>query len=247
MSLIVTDKHDGDELARWRMLERQDALVARQRGHQRRVDDARRALERFAKGGPFYVGVSWGKDSVCLAHLAATVAPDMPLVWVRHEPIRNPECFLVRDQYLSQSSQTYREVEYEVPPFQFEEGSRHRMRDVDMAAAVGTDRYASGVCAHESTARGRRMRTYGHETARTVAPMGWWTSADVFAYLHTHDLPVHPAYAYTAHGAWSRERIRVDALWGHMGTGHGRREWERRYYPEELSRVRAWCEQHVGT
>ena len=78
------------------------------------------------------------------------------------------------------------------------------------------------------------MARWGESTERTCAPLGGWTGADVFAYLHTHRLPVHPAYACSLGGVLDRDRIRVAALGGERGRGHGRAEWERRYYGDAM-------------
>lgn len=253
MTLVVTNMHDDDELHRWRMLERQDALVAQQKRHRRSVERARAALTAFAADGSCYAGVSWGKDSVCLAHLVATTVQHVTLVWVRIEPVANPECEIVRDAFLAQFPKVaYDEIVVDYLPGETEwvEGYGPRktglhppahQRGFAVARARYGTRHISGIRAMESKARERRMRTYGHSTESTCAPLGWWRVEDVWAYLHGHELPVHPAYAYTMHGAVSRDRIRVDALWGPSGTGWGRREWERRYYPDALRRVRAWC------
>jgi hypothetical protein len=46
----------------------------------------------------------------------------------------------------------------------------------------------------------------------------------VFAYLYHHQLPMHPAYAFTRGGFHDRERLRVSPPGGNPGTGWGRRE-----------------------
>lgn len=79
------------------------------------------------------------------------------------------------------------------------------------------------------------MARWGVSTDRTCAPIGNWTAEHVFTWLHMLNLPVHPAYAQTYGGQLDRGRIRVGALGGERGTGHGRREWERRYYGRDLS------------
>ena len=252
--MIVTSKHDEDELARWLALERQDAVVAQLRAHRRKVDGALHAIERFAASGPFYAGVSWGKDSVCLADLVFQVAPATPLVWIRIEPVKNPECLLVRDAFLGlHPGVVYHEevVHYEpgetawTPGFGPEKTRAvtpaHTRGFRSAARALSTDRYCSGIRAEEACRRRERMQRHGYETARTCAPLGWWTAADVFAHLFAHGLPVHPAYAYTMRGAWNRDRLRVDALWGPTGQGSGRRAWEAHYYPDELRAMERWC------
>lgn len=92
--------------------------------------------------------------------------------------------------------------------------------------------------AEESGVRQRRMRGYGYSTPNTCAPMGWWDGEDIFAYLHAHDLPIHPAYAMTRGGQLDRNRIRVASLGGKRGSGIGRAEWEKAYYAQELAKIR---------
>lgn len=250
--LIVTAKHTRRELDHWRVLERIDRRYATTSIHRRRVERAQHELISFAAGGRCYAGVSWGKDSVCLAHIVATHAPHVPLVWIRIEPVRNPDCVLVRDAFLARHAVTYDEIimEYEPNETRWVEGFGPQktgeippahVRGFAVASARHGDRHLSGIRAAESSRREARMRKDGHATRRTCAPLGWWRAEDVFGYLAAHELPVHPAYAYTLHGTRQRERLRVDALWGPTGTGHGRREWERYYYPEALEAMRAWC------
>lgn len=72
----------------------------------------------------------------------------------------------------------------------------------------------------------------GLSSLHTCAPIGWWSDTDVFAWLAARDLPVHPAYACSMGGMLERRHLRVAGIGGDRGTGFGRREWERRYYPE---------------
>lgn len=84
------------------------------------------------------------------------------------------------------------------------------------------------------------MRIHGVATSRTCRPIGWWSSADVWAYLARHDLPVHPAYAMTLGGRLERDRIRVHSIGGEDGASFGRVEWEDRYYGDLTARLRGW-------
>jgi len=95
----------------------------------------------------------------------------------------------------------------------------------------------SGVRGEESGVRKLRMRRWGTSSERTCAPIGWWCGGDVFAYLHQHDLPVHPAYAMSFGGTLDRNRIRVASLGGERGTGFGRRDWEHRYYRDAFRKM----------
>lgn len=208
------------------------------------------AIEAFAAKGPCYVGVSWGKDSTVVAHLAWRLAVErgvrLPLAWVRREPIDNPECYLVRDAFLARFPEV---AEHEIridcaydpahPECWWVAGDPRRSPDARpkqqgfaRVAAMFGDRYVSGVRGAESGDRKKRMRSSGVATDRTCAPIGWWPTTDVFAYLRAYDLPVHPAYAMTMGGVYPRDRLRVGGIGSHHGRGHGRAEWEARYYPD---------------
>ena len=39
----------------------------------------------------------------------------------------------------------------------------------------------------------------------------------------------------TMAGAYDRDRVRVGTIGGRCGTGRGRAEWERRYYPQQIT------------
>lgn len=237
--LIASRRHNQHDIDTWKRHERADGARAQLRIFGKRVDSARAALRTFAENGG-YAGTSWGKDSTVLAHMVATEAPEVPLVWIRVEPICNPDCTLVRDAFLAQH-----------PHVRYEEICVDCRRDDDGWHASGTlergfaqaasrygDRYASGLRAEESGARKLRMMTHGVNSGRTCAPIGWWTAVDVFAYLFAFGLPVHPAYACSMSGLLDRAKLRVASLGGQRGTGWGRAEWERRYYGQEIAALR---------
>lgn len=233
--LISSPRHTRADLDVWGRWERSDATYARSAAIllDGRVRRAREEIASFTADGPCYVGVSWGKDSVVVAHLAVNLG--LPIVWVRVEPIINPDCQAVRDAFLSK----YPEMLY----LEIEEWCR---QDATGWHATGTlergfarapaRRYVSGIRAEESASRERRVNA-GLSTPQTCAPIGRWSSLDVFAYLYAHGLPVHPAYACSFGGTLDRGRIRVSSLGGQRGTGRGRAEWERRYYGDALRAI----------
>lgn len=246
--LIPSPRHTAADLREWARLDRMDAVLSRQPSLARREARALAAIEEFAAAGPCYVGTSWGKDSVVVAHLARRVDPAIPLVWVRVEPIENPDCAAVRDAFLAAHPGAYDEIATRctwdgsrwVRPatrHHHSAGAQTSGAGFELAAERYGDRYVSGVRGEESSGRTMRMRSHGVATARTCAPIGWWSGADVFAYLHRHSLPVHPAYAMTHGGVLDRARVRVASLGGERGTGKGRREWERAYYRAEMERI----------
>ena len=232
--LIVSERHSEEDLAAWKTAEREDAANAgRWRGKlpvmMRYAADAAR---EFAAAGPCYAGVSWGKDSVALAHCLALYGVRVPLVWIRLDGTENPDCLLVRDAFLSMHDMDYHEI---VAPL-----GVHRRTEVGFAQAAARfgARHISGVRSAESRTRALREARWGIATERTCAPLTRWTTAHVFALLHAARLPVHPAYACTIGGLLPRDRLRVAALGGERGAGRGRAEWEQRYYREEMAAIR---------
>lgn len=229
MGLILSSRFRRGDLDAWRQREAMDDLYldARRGDIGRLAGRALLEIDAFATAGPCYVGVSWGKDSVTVAHVARILG--LPLVWVRVEGVENPDCPAVRDAYLARHPSDYHEIEAASGAT---EGKRTSALGFAEAARCFGDRYVSGVRAEESTARRMRVASLGLSSARTCAPIGRWSGAEVFAYLRLHDLPVHPAYACSMAGALDRIRLRVGAVGGDRGTGRGRSEWERLYYPD---------------
>lgn len=225
--LIASPKHTERDMEAWRLNEDMDAINAQRFRLREKASEATGEILAFAQGGPCYVGLSWGKDSVVIAHLVARSGATLPCIYVRVTGVANPDCDLVRDAFMSSHSIDYREIES--AGGQLATG-RLGLGFAEAAARFG-NRYISGIRGQESASRGQRMSRFGVQTDRTCAPIGWWTTAEVFAYLHLHELPIHPAYAMTG-GCWEREHIRVATIGGERGRGHGRAEWEQRYYPE---------------
>lgn len=199
----------------------------------------------FAQAGPCYASVSWGKDSTVLAHLVWRAAQDgarIPLVHFRAEWWSNPDCDLVRDAFLA----AHPGLDYEEIVMRYDyarEVHAHRSLYLEdafrEAARRHGERHLMGLRKSESRARGLRMMVFGVATPRTCAPIGWWSTGEVYAYLARHELPVHPAYACTLGGMLDRDALRVDGLGESRGEGHGRREWERTYYGAEVRAIEA--------
>lgn len=224
----------------WDRLHRADVIRAQLPALERKADRAREAIRSFVAAGGCYAGVSWGKDSTVLAHLLATSGARCPLVWIRKPPTDNPDCERVRDAFLAShgAGVDYHEIEIACT---FHGGDwfwdSPLARGFAEAGKRWGRRHISAIRAAESGVRKIRMRVHGLESKNTLAPIGWWSGEDVFAYLERHGLPIHPAYAMSLGGSWERNRLRVDALSGHLGEEFGRHELERLYYPDELRRL----------
>lgn len=251
--LIASSRPSRADMEAWQSRERSDHVWAGLRRLAPLVDRAKAALLAFMAAGPFYVGTSWGKDSLVVAHLAHELGLDVPVIWFPAGPVESPDCALVRDAFLRRWPVQY--LEHEVADLVWSRDGLYMVHDGAQAAFVRTSkqhglRYASGVRAQESRARRMRMAHWGECSPNTCAPIGRWTIEDVYAYLALHDLPVHPAYACSWDGAIPRDQLRVSTIGGVLGNGgtmggNGRREWEARYYPETMRTVRELGERHA--
>lgn len=235
--LIASPRHTPADLEAWAAWARLDALMAKTSRLTRLEEIALDALAAFAADGPAYVGVSWGKDSVTVAHLAWRLAqlggPRLPVVWIRPSLLSNPDNLLVRDAFRARFDVDYTEVDVYCEDLEAE----WFVEGLTVATKVFGPRYVSGVRGDESRDRAMRMARWGENTARTCAPIGRWPLEMVYAYLAKHDLPIHPAYACTLNGTLERRGLRVENLYGARGTGFGRHHWEATYYGPELDAI----------
>lgn len=239
--LITVPQHTKRDLLAWDRVAQQDAVVARTERHRGVVARAEVALLDFVARGPCYCGVSWGKDSVVVADMVARLVPEVPLVCIVGRPIDNPYSPLVRDAFLVKRPRVeYHEIESWCRAG--ENGEWHATGTLERGFAEARKRlgprHISGIRGSESRQRAMRMRSFGESSSNTCAPIGWWTGADVFAYLSARDLPVHPSYAMNMGGALDRERLRVAWLTLKHADGMGRVEWERRYYGWRLAELK---------
>lgn len=223
--LIVCEKHTKADLELWADYAEIDAANALRPQLQKKIEQSLRVIKSFAQDS-CYIGVSWGKDSVVLAHLAERAAPHLPLVNLRYGI--HPYIDAVRDSYLERLNQKY--IEKSVPP---RVSKRQKMQRFDIANNFfGTERHLSGLRIDEKGIRQLSIKAQGLITKNSCRPLGYWSTEDVFAYLTLHNLPVHPNYAMLGGGRFDRNYIRVGSIGGHRGTNLGRREWEQEYYPE---------------
>lgn len=236
--LLTSHRHTRDDLEWWRIAEAADhehgLAMLRTDQLQRAVDE----MDAFAAAGACYAAVSWGKDSVVIAHLSTCMRRPVPVVnIVQQGPQHDPEVFQVRDAFLADHKIDYREIVVAADDSAQTDSQRASSLVTGIKIAqrqFGTTRYIGGVRAAESGTRKIRARV-GY--SGTCQPLSWWSDQDVFGYLKIFDLPVHPAYAMVGGGRYSRGRIRVSIIAGAKGRQFGRDEWEREYYGDVLRRM----------
>lgn len=245
--LIPSPRHTAADLRLWRELEAADRAHSHSRMLGRNYRRCEEIAKEFLAAGPAYVAVSWGKDSVAVAHLVLSIAPTTPLCWIRVAPIASPECSLVRDAFLKRhASAEYHEIEAWC---ERDDAGWHATGSLERGIAEAErllgERTILGIRANESSVRHLRVFGLGPNTPRKSAPLAYLTVPDVFGILSMFDLPIHPAYAMLGGGRWARDSLRVASLGGKRGDGIGRAEWESEYYGDELRRIESVGE-HAG-
>lgn len=246
MSLIRVPEHRPEDLQAWEEVSRYDLAHARTEGFVRRVMEAQREIDSWcAEDRDPYVSVSWGKDSVCLAHLAVQHhqrgGRRLPHLRFSCPELDPPRSSLVRDSFLARFSDhlTYEEVELRLssPPVYGGDGLVLDEWEDDVFCPAwfeaivrhDYDSYMMGLRADESAGRRKRLKYYGLSTDVASAPISRWTAADVWAYLAVHDLPIHPVYAMSMGGRLDRDWLRVCFQGLTDGAWKGRADWERIY------------------
>lgn len=245
--LVESTRYTRRDKEAWDRLERIDAVWCRSDLYRRRVEEAQWTLSEFVEQHPTcYASISWGKDSTVLAHLVATLAPQIPCLLMRL-PAFNPDYTLVRDAFLSRWTLSYREIE-PVPERDANGYPFYKKAFFDGWKKIHKDfgrHHITGLRGEESSARSIRMQSFGLSSATSCCPLGHWEGRDVWAYLHEHELPVHPVYACSQGGLWERDRLRVGMIAQDLGertqkwsgTGHGRREHDQLYYRDFLGQL----------
>lgn len=243
--LVPSHRHTAADLRYWEELEYADLAHGQSTTVRKRAAKAVEHIKRYA-AKPFYVGVSWGKDSVVVADIVLRASRICgfaipPLVWIRVEPIANPDCETVRDAFFRIHDAPYHEVVVECDSDEWgvhATGTLERgiKQGIKLAGAV---RRITGVRADESADRTLSAKVHGVATESSCRPLLAWSANNVFGWLAAKNLPVHPVYAMCGGGRWPREYIRVASLGGKRGNKMGRSEWEREYYGDVLSRIGA--------
>lgn len=240
--LISSHRHRSEDLELWKDLEEADLVHGQSDRLKRLTEQSLDVIREFASGGACYGSVSWGKDSVVLAHMLWRVDPSIFLLRVQQVPSGNPHCVDVRDAFLNCFDSHYVETLADYRGCgKTQEELEGRADRIFYGAfeRIGISRYFSGIRSDESATRRLRFRHWGHSSKNTCAPLSLWTVADVMGYLAVHNLPVHPNYAMLGNGRWDRNKLRTDEIGGIRGSQFGRREWEQEYYGDVLRRIEA--------
>lgn len=241
--LIQCDRHKPKDLKHWQAHETCDLHHAESKGFKYRLDKTLSIIKEYMASNRFYyVGVSWGKDSVVLAHMIRSLKFNPLFVYIRMLDNENPYSEAVRDIFLFEHEIKYEEFSYSyrsAPASWFKNGKPVRWYQILNELKLKYGAHVTGIRKDESAKRKMRFIGHGRETVNSFAPFEFFTVKDVFAYLAENDLPVHPNYAMLGGGRYERDRLRVASLGNKEGDGIGRAEWEKEYYPDLLRRIEA--------
>lgn len=247
--LVESKRYTRRDKEAWDRLERIDALTCRTDPYHRRVARAKKELAAFARQhiDDCYAGASWGKDSTVLMHLVAVSGLRIPCCYVKVLPLANPDCVKVRDVFLAKHDIDYHEIVLEATRKEdgFLSGGETLRRGFKMAAKRWGKHRITGIRSAESNDRARRQAMWGASSILSCAPITYWLTSDVWAYLYEHGLPVHPTYACSLGGFLDRDQLRVAGLkW--EGEEEGMRpirggmrrvSHEQQYYREEIKHI----------
>lgn len=246
--LIITERHTKEDLELWKDYEEVDLIYYKTNNMKLKEERSINAIFNFLKNGDAYIGVSWGKDSVTVADLAIRNGINLSIVHLYCVPSHNKECDLVRDEFLKK----YSDIDYyeficdygDIYSKNYPDHIQDKLTDKIWYATWKTveekisKRHISGVRAKESGVRKLRMMRWGENTKKTCAPIGWWSTQDVFSYLAKYDLPIHSNYAMLGNGRYDRNFIRVAEIGDIHGNEYSRNLWEREYYGDILNKLR---------
>jgi len=254
--LIDSPRLSEGDRTRWAALSRYDRILGAAIP-QWKIDRALASIRDWWTGEGV-ASVSWGKDSVCMAHLVTLTGLSIPLVWVRTPGFDMPECEQVRDYFLTAHPDARYEERVSIareprrgePGFDALQTDPTYRRPNRMKQAI-PERYISGIRGAESKIRRISVAHRGLVTPNTCRPIGRWSGTDVFAYLEREGLPVHPVYAMSYGGVLDRQWLRVGPLCSSLhGTGYGAfsssdpYQWEDDYYggyiAEALRQRQSW-------
>lgn len=228
----------------------------------RRVDAAKVIIQQWlTRCQRPYVAVSGGKDSVCMSHLIAEVAtatghaipPTMwhnsGVEWPETETVirRLQENGTIKTLIIVTPEQDVLQLKREQVAGRLSRAQKDQQALFRPIAATvqahGFDGVALGLRAEES--RGRLMNRctrgslYGtRQGLWHCTPLAEWSWLDVFAYLATHRLPLHPIYSAPLYHLEHRGRIRLSWWASTDHHRHGQLQWMRLVFPEIYQRLR---------
>jgi len=199
---------------------------------QKKIERSMRVIDTWFDSHPDTVAyTSWGKDSVVLLHLLSEANLKIPVVYMRFTDRDNPDCELVRDEFLKTH-----DIDYHEDFFEYKKVRKSGAHWRALQKKYGLYKI-TGIRNDESGIRKMIFLMYRESSEYSCRPLSLWKNEEIFAFIQQKGLPLSPVYGYLGGGRWKREYIRTHSLAGTSGDGFGRTEWEREYYSDILAKV----------
>lgn len=194
----------------------------------RKVEQAKSTIKDTLAIAPAYVACSWGKDSLVLADIMATMVAESLVCHVT-----GPKAELLNnyDEVSFVFCQRHPSVKYQVlggdgcPSWEVFAAHSHELPPMALL----------GLRAEEATYRRVSICKYGliHQYKSGLwraCPLAWWSWKDVWAYIVAHDLTYLASYDHP--GEESRALSRTSSITTLRGEQFGRMERMKRVSPE---------------
>lgn len=255
----------AEKTARSRLLIAGWMAHATTRAYQRRVDEARRIVERALEIGRSYLAISGGKDSVALLGIARSVDPSID-AWFIDSGAETPDTMSVIERLATEFGVRIKPASIDIVTMlkmvgamgydgpEKLDGEWHwsaaafKQSLIEEPAQALAEEFCyrvaiTGVRADESRGRAIMARKYGplHQTKSgmwSCMPLINWRGIDSLAYCAAHDLPISHLYIDPDHSE-RPERRRTGCMLGTTYRSHGRWAELRAKYPEAWRRLEA--------
>lgn len=223
-----------------------------------RIESATRWITE-AQNYSFAVCVSWGKDSVALAHLAYSICGKADLYYQK-SPARLPgdervieyfeslpgiRLFVEEKKTLAEYLDWLREVR--LPHQRTRTGHKKIVGELKKqpgelwAKEHGYNALLLGMRAEENlSSRGKLFKTRGASCQlksglTIINPLASWSAIDVWAYIAVNNLPYHPLYDCETHG-FTCESLRNSGVFAtDWIQKNGRLQWLKYHFREQYN------------
>ncbi len=213
-------------------------------------------VEEHLAAGDGYVSWSGGKDSTAVVHLAANIAPDIPVVFF-DSGLEFPETYTYLEQLAERWQLNFHRIAAtpDALTIMRRSGAWHDdpadvpdRADIDMHHALVTvpsrtahQRFGLhnlwGLRAEESQGRQALLRPrdgvfWRENTHRVCSPIWDWRETALHAYLVAHDVPLNPVYDKLTRLGATGPDLRVGLALDGNNLNHGRVHWLRLGWPD---------------